>query len=342
MNSKNQEWAERVLDWFDQHGRTDFPWQMPRTPYRVWLSEIMLQQTTVAAVIPYFQRFVEALPDIQALARAEPDTVMALWSGLGYYARARNLHAAAKIVVDEHAGDMPDDMEGLAALPGIGRSTAAAILAQAFEQPAAILDGNVKRVLARHAGVPGWPGKASVLAALWGVAEQRLPQQRPADYAQAMMDMGATLCLRRKPLCAQCPVMTDCIAFATGQIADIPAAKPKKERPVRHQKFLIQRDQKGRLLLEKRPPSGIWGGLWSLPQVLTETGDHFEERQCLALGPAIRHEFSHFSLWLEPVKVAEKDWAVAEKADWGWHTVHQAQALGLPQPIRKLIEIYCA
>ena len=341
-DTEREFWAARVLAWFDQHGRNDLPWQHPRTPYRVWLSEIMLQQTTVTAVVPYFQRFVDTLPDFRALAGAEADQVMALWSGLGYYARARNLHAAAKQVVDEYGGHMPGDQQALMGLPGVGCSTAAAILAQAFEQPAAILDGNVKRVLARHAGIAGWPGKASVLTALWQLAEQRLPPQRPADYAQAMMDLGATLCLRRKPQCEQCPVASDCQALQRGLVAEIPAPKPKKARPVKHQQVLIQYDADGRLLLERRPPSGIWGGLWSLPEVATAASDATPSAQYQALGPAIRHEFSHFSLWLEPVSIQATGLAVAETLDQDWHTIDQAQALGLPQPIRKLIEMYCA
>ncbi len=332
-------WSGRVLGWFDQHGRSDLPWQQPRSPYRVWVSEIMLQQTTVATVVPYFERFMCALPSLADLALAEQDEVMALWSGLGYYARARNMHAAAKQVLSEHAGELPADLGALQALPGIGRSTAAAILAQAFGQPAAILDGNVKRVLARHAGIHGWPGQSAVLNELWATAEARLPQGRAADYAQAMMDLGAIVCVKRKPACAQCPLMADCVAYARGEAEQIPAPKPRKARPIKRQRFLIQRDDEGRLLLQKRPPSGIWGGLWSLPELVQESGD---TRNAASLGPAIRHEFSHFSLWLEPVQIVAEGMVLAEQPDWGWHTVSQAQALGLPQPIRRLIEIYCA
>ncbi len=332
-------WAGRVFAWFDQHGRHDLPWQHPRSPYRVWVSEIMLQQTTVSAVIPYFHAFMARLPDVQALAACDNDELMSLWSGLGYYARARNLHRAAKILVEDFDGAFPHDVETLQSLPGIGRSTAGAIAAQAFGQRAAILDGNVKRVLARHAAIAGWPGQSAVLKQLWSEAEARLPEQRQAEYAQAMMDLGATVCVRRKPRCEVCPVDADCQARARGLTASIPAPKPRKERPVREEKFLIVRDAGGRVLLQRRPPSGIWGGLWSLPE-FTAYGDSMV--QLSSLGPALRHEFSHFSLWLEPVGAQLASNQLAECEELDWHTVEQALALGLPQPVRRLIETYCA
>ena len=332
-------WAGRVFAWFDQHGRHDLPWQHPRSPYRVWVSEIMLQQTTVSAVIPYFQAFMQRLPDVHALAACDNDELMSLWSGLGYYARARNLHRAAKILVEDYAGEFPHEVETLQSLPGIGRSTAGAIAAQAFGQRAAILDGNVKRVLARHAAIQGWPGQSAVLKQLWSEAEARLPDQRQAEYAQAMMDLGATVCVRRKPRCEVCPVDADCGARAQGLTATIPAPKPRKERPVREEKFLIVRDDCGRVLLQRRPPSGIWGGLWSLPE-FTAHGHGVTRLE--SLGPALRHEFSHFSLWLEPVGAQLATNRLAEDDDLDWHTVEQALALGLPQPVRRLIETYCA
>lgn len=334
-----EHWAARVLAWFDVNGRHDLPWQNPRSPYRVWVSEIMLQQTTVSAVMPYFQAFMARLPDVQALARCDQDELMSLWSGLGYYARARNLHRAARMLVDDFDGVFPQDVETLQQLPGIGRSTAGAIAAQAFGQRAAILDGNVKRVLARHAGVEGWPGQSAVLKRLWAVAEARLPDTRQADYAQAMMDLGATLCVRRNPGCAECPVDADCQARAQGKTATIPAPKPRKARPVREEKFLIVRDAQDRILLQRRPPSGIWGGLWSLP----EYSDHADDvSQLSSLGPALRHEFSHFSLWLEPVSAQLASDRLAERDGHDWHTVEAALSLGLPQPVRRLIETYCA
>lgn len=274
----------------------------------------------------------QSLPDVEALARAEQDEVMALWSGLGYYARARNLHAAAKILSSQYCGQMPAELEALQSLPGIGRSTAAAILAQAFGQPAAVLDGNVKRVLARHAGIEGWPGATQVLRRLWAEAEQRLPDHDAVDYAQGMMDLGATLCLRRLPLCEVCPVARDCQARLHDKVSEIPAPKPRKPRPVRHAQVLIQRDDAGRLLLEKRPPAGIWGGLWSLPQI--------ESPKAAVLGAALKHEFTHFTLHLQPVQSAQPP-QVAEGYELGWHTIDEALALGLPQPVRKLIERHC-
>ncbi len=337
------DWGRRVFAWFDAHGRHDLPWQHPRDPYRVWVSEVMLQQTTVAAVIPYFQRFVEQLPDVRALAAAPADTLMALWSGLGYYARARNLHAAAQIIVSEHGGRFPDDMDGLQALPGVGRSTAAAVLAQAFDRPAAILDGNVKRLLARHGGIAGWPGLSAVSRQLWQEAEARLPRERPADYAQALMDLGATICKRRRPACGECPVAADCRARREGRIDDIPGRRPAKPRPLRQHWYLILRNPAGELLLTRRPPSGIWGGLWALP----EARDSVQEFAALAqdvrpAGDSIRHEFTHFSLELTPVTGRARPDLVRDGVELNWHTVESAAQLGLPQPIRRLIEIHCA
>ena len=216
------DFADRLLTWFDRHGRHDLPWQHPRTPYRVWLSEIMLQQTQVATVIPYFQRFVTRFADIPSLAATEQDEVLAAWAGLGYYSRGRNLHTAAKLCVERHQGNLPDNMQSLCALPGIGRSTAAAILSQAFDQPAAILDGNVKRVLCRLLAVDAWPGLPAVEKRLWLVAEQLVSRQRPADYSQAIMDFGATLCRRSRPDCAQCPLQHDCRALAQCRVSQPP------------------------------------------------------------------------------------------------------------------------
>ena len=232
--------AHRLLAWFDRHGRHDLPWQHPRTPYRVWLSEIMLQQTQVSVVVGYFGRFVDALPDLPALARAPQDTVLALWSGLGYYARARNLHAAAKRCVEQHGGDLPRDLDALVALPGIGRSTAGAILSQAWNEPAPILDGNVKRVLCRVFGIDGWPGLPAVEKRLWAIAERLLPQTRLADWTQAQMDFGATLCTRANPACAICPLQDVCVARREGRIAELPAPKPGKALPRREAQMLMR------------------------------------------------------------------------------------------------------
>ena len=250
-------YAPRLLHWFDRHGRHQLPWQHPRTPYRVWLSEIMLQQTQVAVVVPYFQHFVAALPDLQALARAPQDQVLALWSGLGYYARARNLQAAALLCMERHAGELPRDLAALMALPGIGRSTAGAILSQAWGDPAPILDGNVKRVLCRAFGIEGWPGTPAVEKRLWAIAESLLPQARLADCTQAQMDFGATLCTRARPACAICPLQDACVARRDGRVAELPHPKPGKPLPERSTHMLLIDDGEGRMLLQRRPPTGV-------------------------------------------------------------------------------------
>jgi A/G-specific adenine glycosylase len=301
--------SQRLLHWFDLHGRHDLPWQEPRTPYRVWLAEIMLQQTQVAAVIPYFQRFVARFPDLAALAAAPADDVLQHWAGLGYYARARNLQRAAQLIMSQHGGEFPRDIEALTALPGIGRSTAGAILAQAYGQRHAILDGNVKRVLARHGAIGGWPGEPQVSKQLWALSESLLPRQRLTDYTQAIMDLGATLCTARKPACARCPVSADCQALQLDQVSEFPASRPKRERPQRQARLLLVENAAGEILFERRPPVGIWGGLWCLPMLESRAdGDedaagwlqqrHGLRAQPFAALPAISHGFTHFELEL--------------------------------------------
>jgi A/G-specific adenine glycosylase len=260
------DFSDKLLTWHDTHGRKDLPWQKHSTAYRVWISEIMLQQTQVATVIPYYDRFMDRFPDLISLANAELDDVLHLWSGLGYYARARNLHKAAKSVRDDHGGVFPMEFEEVTALPGIGRSTAAAILALADNQHHAILDGNVKRVLTRYYMVEGWPGAPSVIQALWSLAEKLTPAQRVAQYTQAIMDLGATLCTRSRPACAICPLTADCQAHAANRQAEFPHRRPKKKLPVRETTFVMMCDQAGQVMLERRPPSGIWGGLWGFPE----------------------------------------------------------------------------
>ena len=328
--------ATRLLRWWRAHGRHDLPWQHPRTPYRVWVSEIMLQQTRVETVIGYFDRFMAAFPDVAALAAAELDDVLAHWSGLGYYARARNLHAAARAIVDDHAGGFPADVDALSALPGIGRSTAAAIVAQGFDQRAPILDGNVKRVLARHAGIEGWPGRSPVEKQLWIESEARTPKSRAADYTQAIMDLGATLCTPKTPDCAACPVHADCVAHRDGRTQELPTPKPRKALPTREQRFGLYRDQRGRVLLERRPPSGIWGGLWCLP---TEPEPAGEAASDLDLPQTLEHVFSHFRLrmLLEHRIVADAD-RVADEAERRWMPLDDALAAGLPRPVRAILE----
>ncbi|MCE0733869.1 A/G-specific adenine glycosylase [Halomonas sp. G15] len=333
----------RLLDWFDAHGRHDLPWQCRRTPYRVWVSEIMLQQTQVATVIPYFERFMARFPDVQSLAAAEQDEVLHLWTGLGYYARGRNLHKAARVVVDEHGGEFPlHSLEEMAALPGIGRSTAGAIVAQSQGRRAVILDGNVKRSLSRLHAVPGWPGRVSVERRLWELAEHYTPHERLADYTQAMMDLGATLCRRGTPECGRCPFNDVCLAHARGEERRFPESKPRKALPTRTTRMLLLRDARGRVLLEQRPASGLWGGLWSLPQ--------FDEAAALRAwldvhAPGSRldaprapftHVFSHFRLEItpQPARVERLD-SIGETRRW--YDPDNPDAVGLAAPVKALL-----
>jgi A/G-specific adenine glycosylase len=274
--------ANRILAWFDEHGRKDLPWQSPKDPYRTWVSEIMLQQTQVQTVIPFFERFMARFPDVVALADAAQDEVMHHWSGLGYYARARNLHRAAQLIRDDYGGEFPDTLEAMMGLPGIGRSTAGAILSLSMNQRQPILDGNVKRVLARHEAVGGWPGKVSVANALWDIAERNTPQERVADYTQAIMDLGATLCTRSKPACGRCPVAADCAARKSGSEHNFPGRKPKKDKPLRSTTMVLATSNSS-LFLERRPEAGIWGGLWSLPEI---NGQRVEDWCRARLGAA--------------------------------------------------------
>lgn len=346
-------YAQRLLDWFDANGRHDLPWMLQRTPYRVWLSEIMLQQTQVATVIPYFQRFVAVLPDLPALANAPADDVLALWSGLGYYSRARNLQAAAKICMREHGGELPDDFNALLALPGIGRSTAGAILAQAWNAPQPILDGNVKRVLTRLYGIDGWPGLPAVEKQLWAIARTSLPtspntRSRMADYTQAQMDLGATLCTRSRPRCETCPFDDLCVARRENRVSQLPASKPRKAIPQRETRMVWLRDVSGRTLLQRRPASGIWAALWSLPEANDVDAAMLLAHAHAKLGhaidarelPVIEHTFTHYRLRIHPhlfdgvaarVNVGDND-------DLRWASREELATLGIPAPVRKLIE----
>lgn len=338
--------ATNLLDWYDLHGRKDLPWQRERTPYRVWVSEIMLQQTQVRTVIGYFERFVAALPRLADLAAASEDRVLALWSGLGYYSRARNLLRAARLCMAEHAGELPRDIEAMSALPGIGRSTAAAILAQALGERHAILDGNVRRVLARWHGVRGWPGSHAAQRALWQYAEWHTPHARVADYTQAIMDIGAMLCTRSRPRCSECPVSSGCVALRDGLTDVLPQPKPRRALPTRTTAMLIVRDANGRVLLERRPPTGVWARLWSLPE--TEDADaaqaHLLRRHDVHADPAraldgFVHTFSHYHLQITPLLLdgAGPAKAVADRDDSGWFTTAELGSLGLPAPVRKLL-----
>jgi len=342
------DFANRILNWYDIHGRKDLPWQQSISPYRVWVSEIMLQQTQVSTVVPYFERFMSRFPDVRALADATQDEVLHHWTGLGYYARARNLHKTAEIVFSQLNGQFPTTIEGLCELPGIGRSTAGAVLSIAGGQRAAILDGNVKRVLARHAAVAGWPGTARIHAALWDIAEARTPDSRHAHYTQAIMDLGATLCVRSKPRCHDCPVAMDCVAHLAGTQAMYPGKKPRKALPVKASRFLLVMPGKHEVLLEKRPNQGIWGGLWCFPEIAADTASI--EAWCLdrlqttptalqALTP-FRHTFSHYHLDINPVLVSIDRPAetIMETDDRLWYNLARPQTLGLAAPVVKLLK----
>jgi len=332
--------ANTLLAWFDHAGRKHLPWQ-GRDGYRVWISEIMLQQTQVATVIPYYQRFMQRFPDVHSLANASLDEVLHLWTGLGYYARARNLHRAAQQLVQQHQGVMPRSMEAVQALPGIGRSTAAAILAQAFELPHAILDGNVKRVLTRYFGVHGFPGDKKIEAQLWIHAEQCTPSERVADYTQAIMDLGALLCTRSKPACDACPLNTSCAANARGWQSQLPTPKPKRARPTHVAYAAVISDENHAVLLQQRPPTGIWGGLWTCPQ-FDDAADceaflHMRAgtAQTLQKLPVIHHAFTHFDLHLHPYWIARATLQsqVADDAGYCWYHPQQPARIGLAKPV---------
>ena len=337
--------SRQLLTWWDKHGRKDLPWQHPRSPYRVWVSEIMLQQTQVKTVIPYFNRFIDRFPDIKSLAGASTDEVLGHWSGLGYYARARNLQKAAKICVAEHQAELPKSPVELLALPGIGESTANAIFSQAYDIPAVILDGNVKRVLSRYCAVEGWPGKPDIHKKLWKMAGEMLPDNRGADYSQAVMDLGATLCTRSKPACEECPVQTNCKAFELDSVPDFPARKPRTKIAKKSFQMLILVNGKGRVLLERRPPSGIWGGLWSLPA--NDDGSLLESRFGIESGqiqslPYLKHQLTHIQMNIQPLLAHSEPLSkgVECTSEQKWFGPNDWPELGLPKPVRQLLETY--
>ncbi|MBO2653066.1 A/G-specific adenine glycosylase [Shewanella algae] len=335
--NKTASFAERIVKWYDLNGRKTLPWQQQKTPYKVWISEIMLQQTQVATVIPYFQKFIARFPDVVSLANADTDEVLHLWTGLGYYARARNLHKAAIKVRDEFQGEFPTDFDSVLALPGIGRSTAGAVLSLSLGQHHPILDGNVKRVLARHGAIEGWPGQKDVENQLWQLTEALTPKAEIPKYNQAMMDIGATICTRSRPACDQCPVARDCKAQLMGRQGEFPGKKPKKAIPAK-EAWLLVLEHNGEILLQQRPPAGIWGGLWCFPE--------FSNRQNLlqaakALGlaehsitelPGFRHTFSHFHLDAQPMLLRLKSKVATDTLLDQGHSAQSKDRIMEPKP----------
>jgi A/G-specific adenine glycosylase len=333
--------APALLEWFDLEGRKHLPWQENPTPYRVWVSEIMLQQTQVITVIPYYQRFMQRFPSLADLAATPLDEVLHLWTGLGYYARARHLHRAAQYIATEYRGVFPNTLESVMALPGVGRSTAGAILSLSLGQRHPILDGNVKRVLTRYFGIEGFPGDREVEQKLWDLAEQCTPQTRTAAYTQAIMDLGATVCVRSSPRCDLCPLQMGCVAKAKARQAELPSPRPKKIRPQRSAHIAIVIDARGALLLEQRPPAGIWGGLWTFPQF--DAAEQLQQWLVSHRLPAntgasraepILHAFSHFDLTLQPLVFSSAAWdSVADDERYRWYDPARPLRIGLAKPV---------
>ena len=335
--------AAKVVRWQKTHGRHDLPWQKTRDAYRIWLSEIMLQQTQVATVIPYYRRFLDRFPDVESLAAAAQDDVLTLWSGLGYYSRARNLHQAAKMVIAEHSACIPRDFEALLELPGIGRSTAAAIAVFAYGARHAILDGNVKRLFARRFGIGGYAGDAKVAAVLWGETERQLPSRNIESYTQGLMDLGAAVCTRTKPRCTACPVASDCVANLENAISKYPAPRPRKVLPQRHTHMLVLLHAQ-QVLLEKRPPTGIWGGMWSLPEVVPEADlISCARRYGVAVVahtamPVVAHGFTHFKLDIVPQRmVVSRVMSRAAAPGTMWLPVDEALGAAIPAPVKRIL-----
>jgi A/G-specific adenine glycosylase len=337
--------ADPLIAWHARHGRHDLPWQLDRSPYRVWISEIMLQQTQVATVLPYYQRFMQRFPDLASLAAAELDEVLHLWSGLGYYSRARNLHRTAQRVAAELGGEWPADVEALSGLPGIGRSTAAAIVALAFGRRATILDGNVKRVLARYFAIDGSPGHSATERELWQRAEQCTPATRISVYTQAIMDFGATLCTRSDPQCMYCPLREGCRAQRLGRTHELPAPRRRAARRTRQIVMLLATDPDGQVLLCRRPPQGIWGGLWTPPEFDDVAA---ASAYCASLGsgaslepealPRLRHGFTHFDLEIIPLRArCARSLPVMEADRLLWYNARDPARIGLPAPIVTLL-----
>ena len=333
-----------LLNWYNSHGRKNLPWQTQQSAYRVWLSEIMLQQTQVKTVIPYFERFIANFPSVNELAMASEDEVLSLWSGLGYYSRGRNLHKTAVIIHTEYNGKFPEDIKTLMQFPGIGASTAAAIASQAFNQPTAILDGNVKRVLSRYFLISGYSSQTTTQ--LWQLANQCMSHERPADYTQAIMDLGATCCKPNNPNCPQCPLQTTCLAYQGNVVADFPTKKPKKTLPIKHQQFLLMYNQDQQIYLEKRAPTGLWGGLWCTPSLDLGVNPVQSIKNTYGLDVIrvnhlmdIKHIFSHFKLYIEAFSIETKatDSSIFE-CSGHWFYPEETSKLGLAKPITDIIK----
>lgn len=348
MEIKVQEksFQKNVLDWYQKFGRKNLPWQQKVTPYKVWLSEVMLQQTQVNTVIPYFETFMKKFPDVNTLAKTGIDEVLHLWTGLGYYRRARNLHACANKIIDDFEGKFPDNLETLITLPGIGRSTAGAIISLGFNKKAAILDGNVKRVLARVFAIEGWPGKSHVEKALWEIAEKLTPQKDNRAYTQTMMDLGAMVCTRSKPKCDLCPLKKSCLARKQEREIEFPGKKPKKSMPTKSVYMAILQNHNQELLLEKRSEQGVWQSLWSFPEyddteniellIKQKYGIKAKQKEILI---SFRHTFSHYHLDITPILfTAQKEPQTNENSSLIWYNSDKPKKVGLPQPVKNLIQ----
>ncbi|WP_353572808.1 A/G-specific adenine glycosylase [Candidatus Albibeggiatoa sp. nov. BB20] len=338
-----ENFSQRILNWFAQHGRKDLPWQYNKTAYKVWVSEIMLQQTQVSTVIPYYEKFIQRFPTVQDLAASGLDEILHYWTGLGYYARARNLHHAAQQVCQDFKNELPQEIEQLQSLKGIGRSTAAAILALTYGQRQAILDGNVKRVLARHHAVAGWSGNKKISDQLWKFAEQHTPDQQVSDYTQAMMDLGATICTRTKPRCVICPVKATCVAYQTQSQTQYPTPKPRKILPVKTTCFLLIRTDDNQILLQQRPAKGLWGGLWVFPECDPDTDikAYCQSQWNLNISdyetwPSFRHSFTHFHLEITPIYIGLNQKILVDNGDW--YQLSQPQNWGLAAPVVRLLQ----
>lgn len=340
------EFSDTIIRWHHQHGRHDLPWQGTIDPYKIWISEIMLQQTQVTTVIPYYERFMRRFPTVQDLASADIDEVLHLWTGLGYYARGRNLHKAAQQIVNDFAGEFPRNLDDMMSLNGIGRSTAGAILSFAFSLRHPILDGNVKRVLSRIFGVEGWYGKSAVAEKFWRLADEHTPHKTVATYTQAIMDFGATLCTRSKPSCLLCPLQDSCVAYTENRISELPSKKPKKTIPVKSCLMIIIQNEDDHVFMLQRPPSGIWGGLWSLPQIESSSDIEHALSKDYGLvieevkhGKPFRHTFSHYHLDIQPIysRLVDNQKDKIQDTTTTWIDFNKTVKLGLPAPIKKLL-----